>query len=130
MLIITWIGNRIFIPAIEAVSDDSEEGISDHEQEESEEAEKLHKPISRSSCKIILNEIFIGNGEENSMQFNELTRHCPPRFFHQKKGLGLDGYVIMSVQLGNPAKVFFIAQLSNEKLTSVQGTGELDGSEK
>lgn len=130
LLVITWIGNRVFTPAIEATSDESEEGISDHDQEESEEAENVQNPVSRSSCKILLNEIFIGNGEENSMQFIELARHCPKPMLQTKKGLGLDGYVIMSVQLGNPAKVFFIAQLSNEKLIPVQGTDELDGSER
>lgn len=95
---------------------------------ESEEDDETSNPTNSNvqpkkkqvkSCAIQLNELYLGKGTEDSMQFIELRRFCPKNI-PQPKTKTLDGHFIVALDLGPPTKILLILNLNGERLTSIK----------
>ncbi len=77
------------------------------------------KPKRQRSCSVQINELFLGKGTEDSMQFIELRRFCP-KAIQQPKTKLLDGHFLVTLDLGPPTRILLILNLKGEHLTVVK----------
>lgn len=77
------------------------------------------------SCSIQLNELYLGKGSEDSMQFIEVHRFCPKNI-QQPISTSLDGHFVVAIDLGPPTRILLILNLLGQNLVHVLENDEDD----